>query len=62
MSDQSIATMGSAETYGLAKNPALKETLERAVKLIRQAQNPALGGSRYQPEAKPATPPPSAGR
>lgn len=53
MYDQGIGTMALAEAYGLTKDPALLEPLQRAVDYILNAQHPTEGGWRYRPgEAK----------
>ncbi len=52
MYDQGIATMTLAEAYGLTKDPALREPLERAVNFIIKGQNEKLGGWRYRPGSR----------
>jgi hypothetical protein len=49
MYDQGVATMALAEAYGLTKDPALKDPLERAVAFIIKAQSKSHGGWRYRP-------------
>jgi hypothetical protein len=51
MYDQGIGTMALAEAYGVTKDPALREPLQRAVDLIVRAQHRAHGGWRYTPGA-----------
>ncbi len=48
MYDQGVAAMALAEAYGLTKDPALKEPLERAIQFIIRSQNKRLGGWRYK--------------
>ncbi|MCX6998517.1 MAG: hypothetical protein NTV49_15895 [Kiritimatiellaeota bacterium] len=48
MYDQGIATIALAESYALTKDPALSNTVNRAVGFIVQAQQSA-GGWRYKP-------------
>jgi Tol biopolymer transport system component len=49
MYDQGMATMALAEAYGLSRDPALREPLQRAVDFIVKAQNKKDGGWRYKP-------------
>ncbi|MDE0837993.1 MAG: hypothetical protein OSB41_02975 [Kiritimatiellae bacterium] len=49
MYDQGMATMALAEAYGLSRDPALREPLQRAVDFIVKAQNKRDGGWRYKP-------------
>lgn len=49
MYDQGIATMALAEAYGLTKDPALREPLQKAINFIIKGQNQRLGGWRYRP-------------
>ena len=48
MYDQGVASMALAEAYGLTKDPALKDPLERAIGFILRSQNKRLGGWRYK--------------
>jgi hypothetical protein len=50
MYDHGFATLLLAEVYGMSPNPAIRDKLRRAVKLIVSTQN-RDGGWRYQPEA-----------
>ncbi|MFT5474185.1 MAG: hypothetical protein ACI856_002521, partial [Kiritimatiellia bacterium] len=49
MYDQGMATMALTEAYGLSRDPALREPLQRAVDFIVKAQNKNDGGWRYKP-------------
>jgi hypothetical protein len=49
MYDQGVATLALAEAYGLTKDPALREPVERAVAFVVRAQNKQHGGWRYTP-------------
>ncbi len=53
MYDQGIGTMALAEAYGLTKDPALREPLQRAVDFIVRAQHKTRGGWRYAPGQSP---------
>ncbi len=44
-----IATMALCESYGLSKDPLLREPAQRAINFIVKAQNAADGGWRYFP-------------
>lgn len=48
MYDHGFATLFLAEVYGMSHHPELRETLQRAIRLIVNTQN-ADGGWRYQP-------------
>ena len=49
MYDHGIASIALAEAYGLTKDPALREVVEKLTGFIVRAQNPQTGGWRYQP-------------
>ena len=49
MYDHGIASIALAEAYGLTKDPALREAVEKLTGFIVRAQNPQTGGWRYQP-------------
>jgi hypothetical protein len=52
MYDQGVATLALAEAYGVTKDPALREPVERAVAFIVRAQNKKHGGWRYKPGSR----------
>ncbi len=49
MYDHGIASIALAEAYGLTKDPALREPVEKIIAFIVRAQNQQTGGWRYQP-------------
>ncbi len=49
MYDHGIASIALAEAYGLTKDPALREPVEKITAFIVRAQNQQTGGWRYQP-------------
>lgn len=49
MYDHGIASIALAETYGLTKDPALREAVEKLTAFIVRAQNQQTGGWRYHP-------------
>lgn len=53
MYDHGFATLFLAEVYGMTRMPRLRNDLERAVRLIVNAQNKE-GGWRYDPDSKDA--------
>ena len=53
MYDHGFATLFLAEVYGMTRTPKLRNSLERAVRLIINAQNKE-GGWRYEPDSKDA--------
>jgi len=53
MYDHGFATLFLAEVYGMSRTPRLRNSLERAVRLIVNSQNKE-GGWRYEPDTKDA--------
>jgi Prenyltransferase and squalene oxidase repeat len=53
MYDHGFATLFLGEVYGMARNPQVRTSLERAVGLIVNSQNKE-GGWRYEPDSKDA--------
>ena len=53
MYDHGFATLFLAEVYGMTRNPQVRNSLERAVRLIVNSQNKE-GGWRYEPDSKDA--------
>ncbi len=53
MYDHGFATLFLAEVYGMTRSPRLRNSLERAVRLIINSQNKE-GGWRYTPDSKDA--------
>ena len=49
MYDHGIASIALAEAFGLTKDPALREPVEKLTGFIVRAQNQQTGGWRYQP-------------
>ncbi len=49
MYDHGIASIALAEAYGLTKDPALREPVEKLTAFIIRAQNQQTGGWRYRP-------------
>ena len=50
MYSHGIATLAVSEAYLMTRDEKLRAPLQRAIKLIIQAQNPRTGGWRYQPK------------
>ncbi|MEI7879597.1 MAG: prenyltransferase/squalene oxidase repeat-containing protein [bacterium] len=48
MYQHALATLALAEAYGMTQNPAIRESLTKAIHLILKAQSPS-GGWRYTP-------------
>jgi Prenyltransferase and squalene oxidase repeat len=53
MYDHGFATLFLGEVYGMSRNPQVRTSLERAVRLIINSQNKE-GGWRYEPDSKDA--------
>ncbi len=53
MYDHGFATLFLGEVYGMTRNPQVRSSLERAVRLIVNSQNKE-GGWRYEPDSKDA--------
>ena len=52
MYDHGVASLALAEAYGLSKDPAMREPLERAVAFVVKAQNQSHGAWDYRPGGK----------
>lgn len=52
MYDHGVASLALAEAYGLSRDPAMKEPLERAITFVIKAQNQSHGAWDYRPGTK----------
>ncbi len=52
MYSHAIAAIAMCEAYGMTRDPKLRDSAQRAIDLIVNAQNKKLGGWRYKPDSK----------
>lgn len=50
-----LAAIALCEAYGMTRDPALREPVEKAVQFIVQSQHPQFGGWRYEPRRESDT-------